>query len=73
MVTGRDMPDIRECLDTSAAGQQMEDIPLKNDNIQQDILQYVFHQVEHDPQLRCWSDEHREKTKDYLVRYADGV
>jgi ankyrin repeat domain-containing protein 50 len=47
LVTSRDVVDIGQALDVEA--QNM--VALKNDNVSQDILRYVSHQVDHDPQL----------------------
>ena len=68
VVTSRDVVDVRQALDVEA--QNM--VALKNDNVSQDILRYVSHQVDYDPQLRRWGDQ-RDTIKKYLAQHANGV
>jgi len=72
LVTSRDIPDIRDHLQSTTFTHGEECIALKNDRIQQDISRYVSFQVDHDPRLQRWGD-HREKIKSYLIQHAGGV
>ena len=68
LVTSRDAIDIRQTLNVEA----QNTVSLKNENVSQDILHYVSHQVDNDPRLRRWGN-HRETIKQYLAQRANGV
>lgn len=72
LVSSRDISDIRDQLQFPTMKQGVEYVPLKNDNVQQDIARFVAFQVDHDSQLLRWGD-HREKIKSYLTQHAGGV
>lgn len=68
LVTSRDVVDIRQALDVEP--QNM--VSLRNENVSQDILHFVSHQVDYDPQLWRWGD-HRDIIKQHLAQRANGV
>ena len=72
LVTSRDVPDVRDGIQSLAHDQKQDYIALKNDGVQEDIRRYVSYEVDHDPQLQRWGS-HREKIKEYLTQHADGV
>lgn len=72
LVTSRDVPDIRDHMQSQGHNQDKEYVALKNDNVQEDIQKYVSYQVDNDPQLQRWGD-HRAKIKKHLSQHAGGV
>lgn len=68
LVTSRNVEDIRASLQTHTC----EVVPLRNDDVDNDILQYVSHQVEHDRQLQRWRSD-RETIIQSLAQRANGV
>ena len=68
LVTSRDILDIRQALNVEVENT----VALTDDNVSQDILRYVSHQVDHDPRLHRWG-KHRETIKQCLAQRANGV
>lgn len=68
LVTSRDELDIRQSL--NAEEEYM--VALRNDEVKQDISDYVSYMVDHDRQLQRWGD-HRKEIKKCLTERADGV
>jgi hypothetical protein len=68
LVTSRDEPDIRQALCPSVT----EDIVLKNEEIDKDIQNYIFHELETNQSLRKWQ-AHRDEVQVALTERAQGV
>lgn len=68
LVTSRDVFDIRESLNVETHNM----VTLQNDNVNQDIMRYISHQVDHDQQLKRWGS-HCDTIKQHLAQRANGV
>lgn len=68
LVTSRDLVDIREALDA----ENRQRVALTNDNIGQDIVTYVSHEIANNPRLKRWA-HHRSTIQKRLVQNANGV
>lgn len=68
LVTSRNLVDIRESLRPSYD----EDLPLRNSEIDRDILNFVTYQLENDAKLQKWKERHHE-IKAKLTAGAQGV
>ncbi|CAI7629206.1 unnamed protein product [Penicillium pancosmium] len=68
LVTSHDEPDIRQALCPSVT----EDIVLKNEEIDKDIRNYIFHELETNQSLRKWQ-AHRDEVQAALTERAQGV
>lgn len=73
LVTSRDAYDIRGSFEAQNNLDLVEFISMKNGSIDHDIQDYVAYQVDHDRDLRCWTEPQRQHIKDYLSQYAGGV
>lgn len=68
LVTSRDEPDIRQALSPLVT----DDIALKNEEIDNDIRKYIFHELETNQSLRKWQ-AHRDEIETALTERAQGV
>ena len=68
LITSRDTIDIRQTLNVEIDNT----VVLTDDNVSQDILRYVSHQVDYGPRLKRWG-KHRETIKQSLAQRANGV
>lgn len=68
LVTSRDEPDIRESISPT----KNEELVMKNDEINQDIADFISGQLETNPKLRKWR-AFRDRIQQTLIQKAHGV
>ncbi|KAJ5209836.1 hypothetical protein N7449_004215 [Penicillium cf. viridicatum] len=68
LVSSRDEFDIRQSLETS----EDQDISIRNEDTQCDILNFVAYELESDPKLRRWHRRH-EEIREKLAKQSEGI
>jgi hypothetical protein len=69
LVTSRDELDIRESLDVAPA----EKVAMKNDEVEQDISNYITEKLATDSKLRTKWQSYRDRIQETLAKRANGV
>lgn len=68
-VTSRREPYIESCLNIIATAR----VPLEESVVDEDILLYIQHKLQHEPKLSKWSEDLRKKIESTLLEGANGV